>query len=260
MDEDDTTTVLLLGNPNPQMQVQTDDGQVREDAKHLNQSITRYYIPADALDEGHVALALSTDNDRFLIAVASRLSDEDRGKYALVVRHVEQLLDVHSAGVAPTWVDCPDNPGLVKALAGYYNCAEGQPTNVVTNAGRDAFHEQHLKSTGQPAGFEYGALSPTANTPAAGDNSLAEEITTAEGGLLRKKMGFAHTAGTNTSTLTETWTANAHDSLPVTVKVWANFNKSGSGGTMGEEGKLATSATLSASGDSITVTWTLTAG
>jgi hypothetical protein len=247
--------VVLFGNANPQMQTPT--GSVT--AEHLKQSVTRVELAADTLDEEKVTRSLSTDNDRLLIAVSRNLPEEHRGRYSLAVYEAEQILAVHAAGDRPDWVSSTD-PELAQVLAGYFGCAVGEPVALLTEGGRDALHEQHLKKTSQPAAFVYGALSKSSAAPKATDTTLSEEITTAEGGLLRAEMTFAHTAGTNTSTLTHTWTANAKDSLPVTLHRWANFNKAESGGTMGEDDELNKEATLSASGDSLTITFTLTAG
>jgi hypothetical protein len=254
----DDHTVVLFGNANPQMTVQTENGHVYEPAEHLNQSVTRVEFVAHTFDQEHVERALSTDNDRMLLGVAAILG-EDHRSYALAVYEAEQILSVHAAGDKPAWVSCPSDDGLAVALSVYFGCPVGEPTNVLSEAGRDALHEQHLKST-QPAAFKYGALSAAAHTPIAADTALESEIATAGGGLIRAEMTFAHTAGTNTSTLTKTFTANGSDALPVTVKLWANFNKATSGGTMGEQDTLSSTATLSSSGDSVTVTFTLTAG
>lgn len=257
------TTAVLFGNPNPQMQVRQGDSQISEPAAHLNQSVTRIDFDPSTFDQEKVELTLSTDNDRMLILVANSL-DEEHKPYAIGVYEAEEIMGVHSAGIKPTWVSCPDDPGFEAALAAHFKCAQGEPVNVLTEFGRDKMHEQHLKSTGQPVGFEYGALSPSVSTPEAANTVLAEEIITASGGLIRQKMTFAHTVGTNTSTLTSTWTGNASDAYPVTIKKWANFNlakqSEGSGKGMGEIDNLNASATLAASGDSITVTFTLTAG
>jgi hypothetical protein len=231
--------------------------QVSEPAEHLNQSVTTVDFVPEALDSELVRHALSTDNDRTLVLIAKSLPDEDKD-YAVAIYEAEQILDVHASGHKPAWVDSSDT-GLAKALATYFDCAVGEPINVLSSAGRDALHEQHIKST-QPAPFKYGALSASAHTPVLADASLEGEITTPGGGLIRAEMTFAHTAGTNTSTLTKTWAANGTDALPVVVKNWANFNKATEGGTMGEQDVLSATATLSVSGDSLTVTFTLTAG
>lgn len=254
------TTLVLFGNTNPQMQVRDANGkQTSVRAEHLSQSVTRVELPDHTLDPEKVKLALSTDNDRFLLAVARGMDPKLRDRYALAVYEAEQIVAVHAGGEKPAWVSSSD-PELAEALAAHFDCPLGEPVALLSNGGRDALHEQHLKKSSQPAGFQWGALSASAHTPAAGDTTLEAEITTGSGGLVRAEMTFAHTAGTNTSTLTNTWTANGSDALPVTVQLWANFNKVTSGGTMGEQDKLSSSATLSASGDSLTVTFTLTAG
>lgn len=267
------TVLIQLGNPNPQMQVpiweQQPDGSMARvgqesiEAPHLNQSVTSWWMEPDyLLDEARVEHTLSTDNDRQLAANAALCPEQWRAKYALLIHHAEHLVAVHSAGVAPTWVDCPELPEVAQVLADHFKCLNGQPIAQVQLNGRDAFHEQHLKGTGQPAGFEWGALSTTNSLPATSENTMAGEITTASGGLLRAAMEFAHTAGTNTSTLKHTWTANATDegAGEKIIATFATFNKVTSGGTMGEIDKLASTASLKVNGDSITITWTLTAG
>lgn len=96
----------------------------------------------------------------------------------------------------------------------------------------------------------------TANTSAASasDTSLASEITTA--GLTRKKAVYAHTGGTSVYTLTGSYTAQAAD-VPVTVHKIGVFTDI-SGGIMVYEAVLNADATLSATGDPLTVTYTIT--
>lgn len=131
--------------------------------------------------------------------------------------------------------------------------------NLLVNAGRDAMHSQHLGTGAQPAAFNYMCLSANATAASAASTTLPGEITTAGGGLLRAQATFAHTAGTNTSTLTKTFTANGSDTLPVTVAKIGVLNAS-SVGTLGYETLLGTSATLSLSGDNVAITHTITAG
>ena len=131
--------------------------------------------------------------------------------------------------------------------------------NLLVNAGRDALHSQHLGTAAQPAAFNYMCLSANATAASAANTTLPGEITTAGGGLLRSQATFAHTAGTNTSTLTKTFTANGSDTLPVTVAKIGVLN-AGSAGTLGYETLLGTSATLSLSGDNVAITHTITAG
>jgi hypothetical protein len=258
-------TTVLLGNPNPQEQVSHPDpdlaalGQkVGVPHPFLNQSVTRVEMRPDFDDPEHVELTLSTENDRALSNLAKVLGPEHR-PYAVGVYEVEQLLAVHSGGVKPDWV-ASDDPVFAAALGEYFGCPVGEPVMVFANGGRDALHAQFLGTSAQPAAFFYGALSAnTGSGFAVTDTTLAGEIATSGGGLIRKAMTYAHTAGTNTSTLTATWTANGSDVLPVMLASWAQFNAV-TVGTLGEELALNATATLNVGGDSCTPTFTLTAG
>jgi hypothetical protein len=116
----------------------------------------------------------------------------------------------------------------------------------------------NILSTSMPA--QFAAITPTAITPAGSDTTLSGEITTSSGGLIRKITTWAHTAGTNNFTQTVVYTANGSDSLPVTVQGAALFDTIvvGQATSMMFELALPTSATLSASGDQLTLTWTIT--
>lgn len=133
--------------------------------------------------------------------------------------------------------------------------------NLLVNAGRDALHKQHLDTAAPPATFNYMATCNNATAASATNTTGAQigEIVTAGGGLLRAQAAFAHTGGTNTSTLTKTFTCNGSDSLPVTVGKIGVFNAV-TVGVLGYETVLGTSATLSLSGDNVAITHTITAG
>lgn len=91
--------------------------------------------------------------------------------------------------------------------------------------------------------------------------SLPTEIVTATGGLVRQFAPYAHTASATTTTLTPVYTANTHDTLPATVYGIGVFNSAvhtATTQTMFFGTKLSASATLSASGDQLTVTETIT--
>lgn len=103
----------------------------------------------------------------------------------------------------------------------------------------------------------YTALTANSTAPGAGDTTLTGEITTAGGGLVRKMSTFAHTTGAASYTLTTTYTANGSDTLPVTIAKVGVFNSIVSG-LMVFETLLSATATLSASGDALTVTHTVT--
>lgn len=105
----------------------------------------------------------------------------------------------------------------------------------------------------------------SANTTALGtpstNTSLPGEIVTASGGLVRKICPWAHTASTNTYTLTPVFTANGSDSLPVTIGSVGVFNSMVVADTGSEpmlfNTLLGTTATLSLSGDQLTITETV---
>lgn len=256
--------IVRLGNPAPQMQREVHNAEgvptgehIGVPAKHLNQSITSVTMRDDYADEAEVERALSTNNDRMLKMIARGL-DEDLQRYAVGVLEVESLLAVHSAGASPTWV-WSDDENFARALAQHFDSHLGEPMNLLTNGGRDALHKQHLDTAAQPAAFNFMAISANTTAESASNTTLPGEITTAGGGLIRAQATFAHTNGTNTSTLTKTFTANGTDSLPVVVAKDGLLNASSSG-TLGYEKLLNATATLTISGDNVAITHTITAG
>jgi len=254
--------VVLLGNPAPQMQrpVANTAGEMvgaqTVPAEHINQSVTRVEMQPDFADEEFVNLSLSTDNDRHLANIANGLKGNER--YAVGIQHLEQIMDVHAGGAKPEWVSS-DDKDFEAAISSYYGIRVGEPTALLTSVGRDALHAQHMSTSAQPASFNYIALTASVTAPALGDTTLTGEITTAGGGLLRAQATYAHTAGTNTTTLTKTFTANGSDVLPVTVAQIGVFNASTSG-TLAYHTALSSTATLNVSGDNVTITETVTGG
>lgn len=255
--------VAKLGNDAPVMQVREWDPvtervvQRAVPAAHLQQSVTRIEFQDYVDDDEFIALARSTDNDRTLAMIFRVLPDE-LDRWAVAVNEAEQIWAVHAHTGSPAWVAAED-PGLEEALAEWFRCPRGEPTALLTNGGRDALHAQHLGTAAQPAAFNYIALTANATGPAGGDTTLTGEITTAGGGLLRAQATYAHTGGTNTSTLTKTFAANGSDSLPVTVAKIGVFNAAAAG-TMGYETLLNATSTLTISGDSVAITDTVTVG
>jgi hypothetical protein len=111
-----------------------------------------------------------------------------------------------------------------------------------------------------PGNAPYWYMALTANNSAvvSTDTTLTGEITTAGGGLIRKLATYAHTTGASSYSLAATFTANGSDSLPVTVAKIGIFNTlTGATGRMQFETLLSATATLSASGDSVTITDTV---
>lgn len=125
-------------------------------------------------------------------------------------------------------------------------------------AGRDwAASALFDRSGSRAAAADYLAVTANSTAPASGDTALTAEIATAGGGLIRKVATYAHTGGAATSTLTATFTANANDSLPVTLAKAGVFNAA-SGGAMPFSSLLSPTAVVSAVGDSVTLTVTVT--
>lgn len=104
--------------------------------------------------------------------------------------------------------------------------------------------------TGIYAPANYIGLTANANAPAAGDTTLPGEITS--GTLARKQATYAHTNGTNSYTLTASFTSDQ----AVTLAKMGVFNAA-SGGTLVFETLLNATASL-VSGDQIQVTQTVT--
>lgn len=192
-------------------------------------------------------------------------------------------------GSKPAWV-ASDNPELAQLLGSAYECEIREPLpygeqeehaqrplmqsligttlavalllpvvlliarlDLRTSAGIDWQSDLMGSAAGVPA--KYMALSATSGESAA-HTSLAGEIATGGGGLIRKAATYAHTTSTTTYTQTATFTANGSDSLPVTVKQCALLTASSSGVLAFE--KIITDTLFAASGDAATVTYTVT--
>lgn len=129
---------------------------------------------------------------------------------------------------------------------------------MLTNAGRDMVASAIGDRSGSRAAVaDYIALTANVTAPGAGDTTLTAEIATGGGGLIRAAATYAHTGGTATYTLTKVFTANGSDSLPVTVGKVGIFNASSAGALVWET-LLTSTATLTASGDALSVTETIT--
>lgn len=262
-----SVVTVLLGNTNPQMQEQQEDGTMTSvSAPHLNQSVTRIEFPDpnddnvyDAtLDEDFAERTLSTNNDRVLTMIARALSTENR-KYAPAINEIEQILALHAGGDAPAWVRSED-PALAAAIAEFYGCPVGEPMALLTNLGRDVLHAQHMSTSAQPASCNYMSVSANATAPSAATTTLPGEITTPGGGLIRKQATYAHTGGTNVTTLTATFTANGTDALPVVIAKIGIHNHLTTAATCDYETLLNATATLNISGDNVAITETVTGG
>lgn len=127
---------------------------------------------------------------------------------------------------------------------------------MITNAGKDFQSLQMFSTTPGANGANYIALTANATAPAAGDTALTGEFAAAGGGLIRAQGTYAHTAGTGTTTITKTFTANANDGASNTVNK-AGLLPAASGGPLVLETPMPSPPTL-VSGDSVAATWTQT--
>jgi hypothetical protein len=131
--------------------------------------------------------------------------------------------------------------------------------NQITNSGRDFLHQQGYQGTGAGQGsytagngLNYIALTNTAITPAAGDTTLSGEIVA--NGLARTQGTVTHSAGTNTTTIANTFTCVT---LAQAAQAAALFSASSSG-TMNHE-LTFTQRSLQIA-DQLSVTYTITLG
>ena len=130
-------------------------------------------------------------------------------------------------------------------------------SNLITNAGEDVISRQTAcGATGAPAcanGGVYIALSTDSSAPAATDVACPAE--SAVSGLARALGTYAHVAGTNTHTISHTFTLGTAGAV-VIAKVC--MLDAAVGGNLFAETLLASTATVNAIGDQITITWTFT--
>ena len=128
--------------------------------------------------------------------------------------------------------------------------------NLLNTDGRDFLHAQGYVETAANTtiGAQYIALTTDSSAASAGNTTLTSEIST--NGLARAQATtITHTDNTNTTTLAKTFTASGTHTA---VHRSGLFNASSSG-IMVHEAVFSSDATL-VSGDTLTVTWTITLG
>lgn len=142
--------------------------------------------------------------------------------------------------------------GLV-VLSTLYLVARTMPF-LKTNYGNDFQSRQMAGAASATAVAKFIGLSANTTAPAVTDTTLTGEIVTA--GLTRQAGTYAHTTGAASYTITTTFTAQAAD-VPVTVGKRGVFEAI-SGGSMIFATLVTPTATLSAAGDTLTLTDTVT--
>jgi hypothetical protein len=132
--------------------------------------------------------------------------------------------------------------------------------NLLTNTGRDFFHKQCYSDVGQGSstfapGSAWIAVSATAFTPATNDTTLTNELT-AGTGFARMLGTFAHSASTNATTITGTFTCTTAPQN--SVQSSGLFTQLAVGGTLTHEANFT--STNFAVNDQLQITWTLNLG
>ena len=127
--------------------------------------------------------------------------------------------------------------------------------NLLTNNGRDLFHQQcYTNTVAGTRGAGYVALTTDTAAPAAGDTTLAQELA-ASGFTRADATTKTHSGGTNSTIIEHTFTASGTVNL---IHKSATFTNN-TGTTLAHVAAFGTDASL-ISGDTLKVTWTLNLG
>jgi hypothetical protein len=155
--------------------------------------------------------------------------------------------------------------GFLSASVTKYRNGRAQTTvladmvhNLLTTDGRDFYHAQCIIETAANTtkGANHIALTESTITPAAGDTTLAGEITTNGLGRSNPSTTITHTDNTNSSTVEHTFTAAGSFT---DVKASALFNAATTG-IMTHEANFGTGSGTLISGDTLKTTWTINIG
>lgn len=202
-------------------------------------------------DDGAVPAWIASDNSLLAAVLADRFTAA--GEKPVEVRELLDPYDVETPKL-PTVVVKAFGAQLVVMLLLMF---VGRIMLLLkTNAGNDFQAAQMGGAASATNVAKYVAITANTTAPAAGDTTLTGEITTAGGGLVRKAGTYAHTTGAASYTITTVFTANGSDSLPVTIGKRGIFDQA-SGGQLVFSTLVSPTATLSASGDVLTITDTV---
>jgi hypothetical protein len=138
------------------------------------------------------------------------------------------------------------------------------PTAPETVASTPSATAPYMVLVGGAPAF-YMGITTNATAFNAADTTLASELWFSGGGLRRRLASWAHTNGTSTYTVSNTFTANGSDTLPQAIAKIGIFQhfvnttvSTSNSGVMLFETVLSSTATLSASGDNVAITDTVT--
>jgi hypothetical protein len=181
-----------------------------------------------------------------------------------------QMLSEHFGGVEIRKMLDPYDPETKRAPTKVVKATLGLMLSVVlmlamlqrlmlllkTNVGNDFQATQMGGSASATAVAKFVGLTANVTAPAAGDTTLTAEITTGGGGLIRKAGTYAHTTSAASYTITTVFTVNGSDSIPVTIGKRGIFDAV-TAGQLVFEALVSPTATLSAVGDTLTLTDTI---
>lgn len=123
--------------------------------------------------------------------------------------------------------------------------------NLRTSLGSDWMHQQLFATTAAGAQANYLAVTTTVITPAAGNTTLTGELT--GNGMARKQATVSHTAGTNTTLLSASWTYDGGAGT-ITINGVAVFTAA-SAGTMTHIAAVTSAPTATNNGDVLTMNY-----
>lgn len=159
--------------------------------------------------------------------------------------YIGQIVIAEESTNAPVWGVVISNTTSVLTIDGWKN---GDGTAGTTPG--STCNYQILPGT---APYRYMALTENASAPSASDTALTGEITS--GGCGRALATAAHTLGTNTATLSKTFSVSG--TFPAIHKVGLFQVSTASSSLLGFVAALNADANV-VSGDSLAVTWTVT--
>jgi len=131
--------------------------------------------------------------------------------------------------------------------------------NLVTDVGEDYIIAQiWTNNAAGGVGINFMGLSTSLLTPAASDTTLSGEITSGTNAGLARVIAStrSHTTGSNTATLSNTYTSSGAVGAPG-IQSSALFN-AGTSGTMGHIQNLPTASGAMSTSDQISVAWLMT--
>ena len=163
-----------------------------------------------------------------------------------IKRRSEDCLGIHS----DVLIEVRDRDGRLRFRS--------EQHNLRTSAGVDFWNAQIFSASPASKGAGYIGLS-TNTTPNFTDTAMPGEIATGTTLIRTVQLTPTHSAGTNQSQFSYTWTYDGTTPAPpVTIGMAGLFNNTyAGGGTLALETGLAPTVTLTSNGQTLQLTWTI---